>query len=163
MQVAGFVAIWTIAYGAVQALAPSFVARSRDGLSREVPAARAWGAVLTVIPVVLALLLTEPAIGRPDLVLVIGLLVFGFVFAVISSAHSYLILAYVGSEKAAEDVGFYYAANAAGRLVGILLSGALTQAGGMAACLWGSAIMLALCLAITFMLPTGAAARRATA
>jgi predicted MFS family arabinose efflux permease len=163
MQVAGFVAIWTIAYGAVQALAPSFVARSRDGLSREVPAARAWGAVLTVIPVVLALLLTEPAIGRPDLVLVIGLLVFGFVFAVISSAHSYLILAYVGSEKAAEDVGFYYAANAAGRLVGILLSGALTQAGGMVACLWGSAIMLALCLAITFMLPTGAAARRATA
>jgi predicted MFS family arabinose efflux permease len=163
MQVAGFVAVWTIAYGAVQALAPSMVARSRDGLTREVPAARAWGAILTVIPAGLALLLSVPGIERPDIVLVIGLLVFGFVFAVISSAHSYLILAYAGSEKAAEDVGFYYAANAAGRLIGILLSGVLTQAGGMQACLWGSAIMLALCLAITFMLPTGVAAKRVPA
>jgi predicted MFS family arabinose efflux permease len=163
MEVAGFVAIWTIAYGAVQALAPSMVTRSSDGLSREVPAARLWGAVLTVIPAVLALLLAAPGIARPDMMLVIGLLVFGFVFAVISSAHSYLILAYAGSEKVAEDVGFYYAANAAGRLIGIVLSGALTQAGGMQACLWGSATMLSLCLAITFMLPTGTAARRATA
>jgi predicted MFS family arabinose efflux permease len=163
MQVAGFVAVWTIAYGAVQALAPSMVTRSRDGLTREVPAARAWGAILTVIPAGLALLLSVPGIERPDIVLVIGLLVFGFVFAVISSAHSYLILAYAGSEKAAEDVGFYYAANAAGRLIGILLSGVLTQAGGMQACLWGSAIMLALCLAITFMLPTGVAAKRVPA
>ncbi len=163
MQVAGFVAFWTIAYGAVQALAPSMVTRSKDGLSREVPAARAWGAVLTIIPIVLALLLSAPGIARPDLVLVAGLLVFGFVFAVISSAHSYLILAYAGSEKAAEDVGFYYAANAAGRLVGILLSGALTQAGGMPACLWGSAVMLAICLVITFMLPVGASARRVPA
>ena len=163
MEVAGFIAVWTIAYGAVQALAPSMVTRSRDGLTREVPAARAWGAVLTVIPAVLALQLAAPGIAHPDIVLVIGLLVFGFVFAVISSAHSYLILAYAGSEKVAEDVGFYYAANAAGRLIGILLSGVLTQAGGMQACLWGSAIMLALCLAITFMLPTGSAARRATA
>ena len=87
-----------------------------------------------------------PGVPRPDLVLVVGLLVFGFVFAVISSLHSYLILAYAGSEKAAEDVGFYYAANAAGRLMGILLSGALTQSGGMPACLWGSAVMLAICL-----------------
>ena len=85
MQVAGFVAAWTIAYGAVQALAPSVVTRSSDGLSREVPAARAWGAILTVIPAGLALLLSLPGIERPDLVLVVGLLVFGFVFAVISS------------------------------------------------------------------------------
>jgi predicted MFS family arabinose efflux permease len=163
MQVAGFVAFWTIAYGAVQALAPSMVTRSKDGLSREVPAARAWGAILTVIPAGLALLLSLPGIERPDIVLVSGLLVFGFVFAVISSAHSYLILAYAGSEKAAEDVGFYYAANAAGRLIGILLSGVLTQGGGMQAYLWGSAIMLALCLTITLMLPTGVAAKRAPA
>ena len=90
-----------------------------------------------------------PGVPRPDLVLVVGLLIFGFVFAVISSLHSYLILAYAGSEKAAEDVGFYYAANAAGRLMGILLSGILTQTGGMPACLWGSAVMLAICLALT--------------
>ena len=93
----------------------------------------------------------------------IGLLIFGVAFAVISSLHSYLILAYAGSEKAAEDVGFYYAANAAGRLMGILLSGALTQSGGMPACLWGSAIMLAICFGITLLLPSGASARRVAA
>jgi len=85
---------------------------------------------------------------------VIGLSVFGFAFAVISSLHSYLVLAYAGSKKAAEDVGFYYAANAGGRLFGIVLSGVLTQAGGLTACLWGSAVMLALCLALVFLLPT---------
>jgi predicted MFS family arabinose efflux permease len=163
MQVAGFVAGWTIAYGAVQALAPAVVSRSRDGLTREVPAARMWGAALTAIPVVLVILLNAHGIARPDLVLVVGLLIFGFAFAVISSLHSYLILAYAGSEKAAEDVGFYYAANAAGRLLGILLSGALTQAAGMTGCLWGSAVMLALCLAITLMLPVAASARRVAA
>jgi MFS family permease len=163
MQVAGFVAAWTIGYGAVQALAPAVVTRSRDGLSREVPAARLWGTILTVIPVALAVLMTMPGVPRPDLVLVVGLLIFGFVFAVISSLHSYLILAYAGSEKAAEDVGFYYAANAAGRLMGILLSGALTQSGGMPACLWGSAVMLAICVGVTMLLPSGAAARRVTA
>jgi hypothetical protein len=67
---------------------------------------------------------TTGTVASPGLVVVIGLAVFGFVFAVISSLHSYLILAYAGSKKAAEDVGFYYAANAAGRLIGIVLSGA---------------------------------------
>ena len=163
MQVAGFVAAWTIGYGAVQALAPQVVTRSRDGLSREVPAARLWGAVLTVIPVVLAILLQMPGVPHPDMILVIGLLVFGFAFAVISSLHSYLILAYAGSEKAAEDVGFYYAANAAGRLFGIMLSGVLTQIGSMPACLWGSAIMLGICLVLTALLPSGAESRRVAA
>jgi hypothetical protein len=69
-----------------------------------------------------------------------------------------LILAYAGSEKAAEDVGFYYAANAGGRLMGILLSGVLTQFGGLPACLWGSAAMLATCMALTLLLPTGRSA-----
>ena len=70
-----------------------------------------------------------------------------------SSLHSYLILAYAGSEKAAEDVGFYYAANAAGRLLGIVLSGVLTQAGGMVGCLGGAAVMLVICWLITLRLP----------
>jgi hypothetical protein len=160
MAVAGFLAAWTIMYGGVQALAPQVIRRSVDGLSREVPEARLWGAILTAIPVALALFLSTGTAGRPDLVLVVGLAIFGFAFAVISSLHSYLILAYAGSEKAAEDVVFYYAANAAGRLMGILLSGILTQAGGIQACLWGSAGMLAACLAITFLLPTAAEARR---
>ncbi len=160
IEVAGFLAAWTIGYGGVQAMAPAVVARSKDGLSREVPAARIWGAVLTFIPVLIALLLAMPGVRHPDILVVVGLAVFGFAFAVISSLHSYLILAYAGSEKAAEDVGFYYAANAAGRLSGILLSGLLMQAGGLPLCLWGSAAMLAVCLGLTLLLPTDATARR---
>jgi hypothetical protein len=151
MDVAGFLALWTIGYGAVQAAAPMLVTRSADGLSREVPAARLWGAVLATIPVLLAVAL--PLSARPDLVAVAGLAAFGVAFAVISSLHSYLILAYAGSAKAAEDVGFYYAANAAGRLLGIVLSGLLAQAGGLPACLWGSAVMLLACLGVVLLLP----------
>ena len=163
MEVAGFVASWTIGYGLVQAIAPSVIRRSGDGLSREVPEARLWGALLTAIPIVLAVVLGNTHVQRVDLIITIGLCVFGFAFAVISSLHSYLILAYAGSSKAAEDVGLYYAANAGGRLMGILLSGALTQLGGLAACLWGSGAMLAVCLAVTFFLPSGATARRVPA
>jgi len=134
------------------------VPRSRDGLSREVLHARLWAGLLLAVPVILAVLLRDPSLWRPDLVVVIGLAIFGLPFAVNSSLHSYLILAYAGSEKAAEDVGFYYAANAAGRLLGILLSGALYQAGGIVACLVGAAAMLLVCWAITFLLPAGDAA-----
>ena len=115
------------------------------------------------MPVILALLLQRPDLWRPDLIVVIGLALFGLPFAVNSSLHSYLILAYAGSEKAAEDVGFYYAANAMGRLMGILLSGVLYQIGGMSACLIGSAAMLAASWAITFLLPTQTAKDRALA
>ena len=159
--VAGFLAAWTIGYGGVQALAPQVVRRSADGLSREVPEARLWALASTVIPMALAALLMTGTMARPDLVVVAGLAVFGFAFAVNSSLHSYLILAYAGSEKAAEDVGFYYAANAAGRLMGILLSGILTQYAGLQGCLWGAAAMLLTCLALTVLLPTEASARRA--
>ena len=77
--------------------------------------------------------------------LVAVLALFGFPFAVNSSLHSYLISAYAGSKKAAEDVGFYYAANAVGRLAGTLLSGILYQTAGITGCLAVSAAMLALC------------------
>ncbi len=159
--VAGFLAAWTIGYGIVQALAPQVVRRSADGLSREVPEARLWAWLLAVIPLALAALLMANLPIRPDLLIVTGLALFGFAFAVNSSLHSYLILAYAGSEKEAEDVGFYYAANAAGRLMGILLSGLLAEWDGIAACLWGSAAMLAACLLLTLWLPAGAEARRA--
>jgi MFS family permease len=155
IEVAGFIAAWTIGYGIVQAVAPSVIRRSPDGLSREIPEARLWGALLAAIPAVLAVLVQAHVSSNPALLVVVGLSVFGFVFAVISSLHSYLVLAYAGSKKAAEDVGFYYAANAGGRLVGILLSGALTQYGGLPACLWGSTVMLALCLVLVFALPGG--------
>ncbi|MGJ3262002.1 MAG: organoarsenical effux MFS transporter ArsJ [Salinarimonas sp.] len=151
-MVGGFLAAWTIGYGAVQAVAPSFVKRSPDGLTSEVDGARAWSFGLAAIPALIAAALAS-GVGRPDLVLVVGLGIFGFAFAVNSSVHSYLILAYAGSEKAAEDVGFYYAANAAGRFTGTLLSGLLYQAGGILACLLGSAAMLAICFLVTLALP----------
>ena len=152
-EVGGFLALWTIGYGLVQAVAPSFVRRSADGLSREVPAARVWALGLAAVPALLGLVLALASPSRPDLVVTVGLALFGLVFAVNSSLHSYLILAYAGSEKPAEDVGFYYAANATGRLLGILLSGLLFQAGGLTACLFGAAALLAICWATSLALP----------
>jgi predicted MFS family arabinose efflux permease len=152
-MVGGFMALWTIFYGLIQASAPAVVRRSRDGLSAEVPAARVWSAVLALVPVVIIAVLAMKFAIRPDLILVVGLAVFGAAFAINSSIHSYLILAYAGSEKAAEDVGFYYAANAAGRFGGTLLSGLLYQWGGLSACLAGSAVMLAICFVVTMLLP----------
>jgi MFS family permease len=151
-MVGAFLALWTIGYGLVQALAPQIVRRSDDGLSREVPAARWWSAILAAITSALAV-----AVGMhaPQLqwVVVFGLVLFGIAFAVNSSVHSYLVLAYAGSEKAAEDVGFYYAANALGRFGGTLLSGLLYQWGGLLWALIASAMMLTACWLVTLALP----------
>jgi predicted MFS family arabinose efflux permease len=154
-MVGGFMAVWTIGYGLVQAIAPSLVGRSTDGLSREVPAARLWAGLLTLVPLALALVVWK-AWAPVDIWLVLGLGLFGFLFAVNSSVHSYLVLAYAGSEKAAEDVGFYYAANAAGRFLGTLFSGLLYGWGGLEACLLGSAVMLSVCLLFTLAMPAQA-------
>lgn len=152
-MVGGFLAAWTIGYGLVQALAPNIVKRSADGLSTEVPAARWWSLALALIPVGIAaaVLLQAPNL---EWWVVGGLGLFGFAFAVNSSVHSYLILAYAGSEKAAEDVGFYYAANALGRFFGTLMSGLLYQWGGLLYALVGSALMLFTCWLLTLALPT---------
>ena len=151
-MVGGFLAAWTIGYGLVQALAPHIVRRSEDGLSTEVPAARTWSAMLALVPIAMAIAV---AVDVPHLqwVVVGGLGLFGIAFAVNSSVHSYLVLAYAGSEKAAEDVGFYYAANALGRFIGTLLSGLLYQWGGLLYALIGSALMLITCWFITLYLP----------
>ena len=152
-MVGAFLALWTIGYGVVQAAAPAIVRRSEDGLTREVPAARAWSALLAAVPLVLAGLVWAQ-VPHLTWVVVAGLAVFGAAFAVNSSVHSYLILAYAGSEKAAEDVGFYYAANALGRFFGTLLSGLLYQWGGLSWSLLGSGLMLLACWAVTLALPT---------
>jgi MFS family permease len=151
-MVGGFLALWTIGYGAVQAFAPALVRRSDDGLSTEVPAARLWSALLAVVPMGLAVLVATK-VPNLEWVVVAGLGLFGFAFAVNSSVHSYLILAYAGSEKAAEDVGFYYAANALGRFFGTLMSGVLYQWGGLMYSLIGSAVMLTACWLVTLALP----------
>jgi predicted MFS family arabinose efflux permease len=151
-MVGTFLAAWTIGYGLVQALAPQIVKRSADGLSNEVPAARLWSALLAVIPAALAVAVWLQ-VPNLEWVVVGGLGLFGFAFAVNSSVHSYLVLAYAGSEKAAEDVGFYYAANALGRFIGTLLSGLLYQWGGLLYALIGSAVMLLICWLVTLALP----------
>jgi len=152
-MVGGFIASWTIGYGLVQAVAPAMIKRSTNGLSTEVPAARLWSAVLALIPIFLALLVTLK-VEHLIWVVIGGLCLFGFAFAVNSSVHSYLVLAYAGSEKAAEDVGFYYAANAAGRFMGTLLSGVLYQWGGLQYALAGSGVMLIICWSFTLGLPS---------
>jgi predicted MFS family arabinose efflux permease len=118
-----------------------------------VPAARLWSALLALVPMALAVavLLEVPHL---EWVVVGGLSLFGVAFAVNSSVHSYLVLAYAGSEKAAEDVGFYYAANALGRFFGPLMSGLLYQWGGLLYALLGSAAMLTACWLLTLYLPT---------
>jgi MFS family permease len=157
-MVGGFLALWTIGYGVVQAAAPAIVRRSDDGLSTEVPAARLWSALLAIVPIGLAVLVAMK-VQHLEWVVVAGLGVFGVAFAVNSSVHSYLILAYAGSEKAAEDVGFYYAANALGRFFGTLMSGLLYQWGGLVYSLVGSAAMLTVCWLVTLALPVKLAAR----
>ena len=151
-MVGGFLAVWTIGYGLVQAIAPQLVKRSEDGLTEEVPAARLWSFMLAVVPMALAWYTWQDP-SQSAWVVVIGLGIFGVAFAVNSSVHSYLILAYAGSAKAAEDVGFYYATNASGRFMGTLLSGLLYQWGGLTLALSGSAIMLILCWLLTLALP----------
>jgi predicted MFS family arabinose efflux permease len=108
---------------------------------------------LALVPLVLTGLVVAQ-VDQLEWVVVGGLALFGLIFAVNSSVHSYLILAYAGSEKAAEDVGFYYAANALGRFIGTLLSGLLYQWGGLAWSLAGSAAMLLVCWLVTLALPT---------
>jgi len=156
-MVGGFLAAWTIGYGVIQAAAPSLVRKSVDGLSSEVPAARAWSLALALIPAVMAGMLIA-GVPRSDLFVPLGLCLFGVAFAVNSSVHSYLVLAYAGTAKAAEDVGFYYAANATGRFAGTLLSGLLYAWAGLSGCLIASALMLSACWILTLALPAGSPA-----
>ncbi|WP_424986456.1 organoarsenical effux MFS transporter ArsJ [Microbulbifer sp. S227A] len=141
-----FMAVWIILYGAIQAAAPRILRADDRGEAGLIGAARHWALMLCGVPAVLAGLVAvhpEPAIWL-TLALVVGLLVFGALFAVNSSLHSYLILAFTRAERVTMDVGFYYMANAAGRLIGTLLSGLTYQAGGLPLCLGTAALMVAL-------------------
>ncbi|WP_316013102.1 organoarsenical effux MFS transporter ArsJ [Roseobacter sp. HKCCA0434] len=139
-----FMAVWTILYGAVQAYAPRILkARSRPD-AEMVRLARPLAAMLAAVPAVLAcaaLASGEPAIWL-TVTLVAGLLIFGAIFALNSALHSYLILAFTRTDRVTMDVGFYYMANAAGRLIGTVLSGVTYQAGGLSLMLATATIML---------------------
>lgn len=146
-RIGAFLAGWVIVYGAVQTIAPRLVALS----AHVVNAARGWIAALVSVSAAIAALVTIDA--NTTLVVVGGLFVFGFVFAVNSSLHSYLILAYNERDEVSMDVGFYYSANAFGRLVGTLLSGALYLWGELTLVLWVSTVFVAAAGALTLRLP----------
>ncbi len=140
-----FMALWIILYGAVQAAAPSILKAKERGLASMTAAARVWVGALALIPAILALAVWAAGVPADWLTafLIGGLLSFGVVFAVNSSLHSYLILAFTTAERVTMDVGFYYMSNAAGRLLGTLLSGVSYQIGGLPLCLAAAAAMAA--------------------
>ena len=154
-QTGGFLALWVMGYGLIQALAPRITGKAAG----RVPGGRAatgWVVPLMLLPGLIALGLM--AGFDPATVLVGGLLLFGAVFAVNSSLHSYLIVSYANSDGVSLDVGFYYMSNAMGRLIGTVLSGwVFQQAGqgsaGLEACLWVSSVFLLLALLISSGLP----------
>jgi predicted MFS family arabinose efflux permease len=151
VQVGTFMATWVIGYGIVQASAPVLL-----GLKAHAPDAGAvqfWALVLLLIPAGIALALGQG--WDAGTVLVAGLLAFGVVFAINSALHSYLILAYADHDKVALKVGFYYMANAGGRLVGTILSGWSYQQYGLEGCLWISAGFILVALLLSLRLPTG--------
>ena len=144
--VGSFMAVWIILYGSVQAAAPRVLGAARRPEGDLVLAARDWAAGLFAVPAALTLAAVLAGGPTPWLTatLIAGLLAFGAVFAVNSSLHSYLILAFTRDERVTMDVGFYYMANASGRLIGTLLSGLTYQAGGLALTLGTATAMIGL-------------------
>jgi MFS family permease len=162
-QAGALLAAWVIGYGAVQAAAPHLVRRRGDGAGRE-PDGRTllWLAlVLALCPAAIAIVLEAGLDGT--LAIIVGLVPFGVVFAMNSAVHSYLILAYSDNDRVAMNVGFYYMANALGRLAGTVLSGVMYEWHGLEACLWTSTAFVLVAGALSMLLPTGTAIRRQSA
>ena len=152
-EVGGFLAIWVIGYGAVQASAPKFV-RRRAAEGHGEPDGRTAALiafVLAFFPAAIAIALSAGV--DQTFAIIFGLAAFGVIFAINSAVHSYLILSYSQGDKVAMNVGFYYMANAAGRLIGTLLSGLLYQWQGLTACLWASVIFVIAAGLLSLMLP----------
>lgn len=142
--IGSFMAAWIILYGVVQANAHKILRAKDRGAKAMIEGAAGWIWLLLVVPLALSVFLyLRPDISDVNTVfVVVGLLVFGAVFAINSSLHSYLILEFSTGDRVTMDVGFYYMANASGRLIGTLLSGLSYQLGGVAACLFVAAVML---------------------
>ena len=149
--VGGFLASWVIGYGIVQSVAPRITGK-RSGHVPDGRAAFLWAASLAGLPALIALGLG--AGWSAQVVLLGGLLLFGVLFAVNSSLHSYLIVSYAKEDGVSLDVGFYYMSNALGRLIGTLLSGWVFQAYGLEACLWVSSAFVVVAALISIALPS---------
>ncbi len=150
-QVGGFLALWIIGYGLVQASAPRLLRRSHHAHGPDGGTARLWVMLLAVMPAGIAIALQQGL--DPALSLVIGLALFGIVFAINSAVHSFLILDYSDSDRVAMNVGFYYMANAGGRLTGTVLSGLVYQTHGLTGCLWWSVAFILMAGLLSLALP----------
>ena len=139
LQVGSFMACWIIGYGLIQALTPK-ITRNNQLLAPSGTALTSWVAKLALIPALIAGGLIYGL--DPAIILIIGLFAYGGIFAINSSIHSFLIVAFAQRDSVSTDVGFYYMANAAGRLAGTILSGLVYQQQGLAACLIISSLMV---------------------
>lgn len=148
--VGGFLALWVIGYGFVQSFAPKIVRGAQQG-QPDGRHALLWALILSLAPALIAVALTYQ--WHAEQSLLIGLLIFGVLFAINSALHSYLIVSYAGEDGVSLDVGFYYMANAMGRLLGTVLSGWLFQSYGLVMCLWVSAAFIAITAVISLYLP----------
>lgn len=154
--VGGFLAVWVIGYGIVQTLAPKITGnrQAKSQLIDSAPDGRSaliWASMLAFVPALIACAIQFSF--YPEASLLLGLMLFGALFAVNSSLHSYLIVSYASEDAVSLDVGFYYMANAMGRLVGTVLSGLVYQAYGLAACLWISTAFIGITAMISIKLP----------
>jgi predicted MFS family arabinose efflux permease len=149
--VGGFLALWVVGYGIVQSFAPRLLARGGREVDA-VHATREWALGLAGVSATIAVLVAlDLAVTTA---VIVGLIVFGVVFAINSSLHSFLVLVFSDEDEVALDVGFYYSANAAGRLVGTLLSGVLYMWGDLTAAMWGSTVFVALTWLLALRLPS---------
>jgi predicted MFS family arabinose efflux permease len=145
-----FFAAWIIGYGIVQALAPKITGLAGGGVP-DGRVAFAWATGLMLVPALIAIAV-QLELALPAS-LVAGLLGFAVLFAVNSAVHSYLIVSYADEAGVSLDVGFYYMANAMGRLLGTVLSGWVFQVWGIASCLWISSAFIAISAAVALLLP----------
>ncbi|MDU0114227.1 organoarsenical effux MFS transporter ArsJ [Psychrosphaera aquimarina] len=152
--VGGFMASWVIGYGIVQSFAPALTNSSKNTTQNQAPSGQAafvWASVLALLPALIALALHFDF--HIQTALIVGLMLFGFVFAINSSLHSYLIVSFADKDGVSLDVGFYYMANAMGRLLGTVLSGWVYQVYGLEACLWISCSFISLAALLSMGLP----------
>ena len=143
--VGAFLSVWVMGYGFVQAKTPQWLVSARQSSVGAIKAGKLWSAALFMVMLTLSIpaFLIDESSSQLVFVILPGLLLFGIVFALVSSLHSYLILALTTHERSTMDVGFYYMSNAAGRLLGTLLSGLSYQFGGLAMCLATAATLTA--------------------
>jgi predicted MFS family arabinose efflux permease len=146
-EVGAFLAVWVIVYGIIQSCAPMLLrGRHPDGKT-----VRWWAFSLVLIPAAIALALQQGV--EPNRVIIVGLIIFGAVFAINSAVHSYLIVAWSAHDKVSMNVGFYYMANAGGRLTGTVLSGWIYQTQGLVGCLWWSTAFVLIAALLSLRLP----------